>query len=42
MLRDATERLIVLEGASHFFDGTAEFLLLDSIHTALEGMPAPE
>jgi pimeloyl-ACP methyl ester carboxylesterase len=39
MLREATERLVILEGASHFFDHSAEFLLLDSVHEALSSVP---
>lgn len=36
MLQQAAPRLVVLEGASHFFEGEGEFALLDSILARLE------
>lgn len=42
MLRDTGKPLVILEGASHFFDSPAEFDLLDSVQTALQAMAADE
>jgi pimeloyl-ACP methyl ester carboxylesterase len=42
MLREATTHLAVIDGASHFFDGSAEFALLDNVHSALQAMQAAD
>lgn len=39
-LREAGAQVTVLEGASHFFDGTHEFDLLDYVHAVLNRHPA--
>lgn len=39
-LRDAGAKLTVLEGGSHFFDGTHEFDLLDYVHSVLHRVAA--
>lgn len=39
MLRQYAPRLVVLKDANHFFDGMAEFALLDAVNAALHAQP---